>query len=98
MRLPMGSAATACTAVRFVPSKVSVAPKAPPSASSRVATGFKAEIVPDALLAASTTYTLTVEICDTSALTEFTTSEYGAPLSIDISELSGNTYNNSRSI
>jgi hypothetical protein len=56
-------------------------------------TGFKADITPDTLLSASTTYTLTVEICETSALTEFSTSAYGTPLSIDVAELAGNTYN-----
>lgn len=55
-------------------------------------TGFVATVVPDAPLEASTTYTLSAAICDSSASTEFTTSGYGGSLSIDATSLAGNTY------
>ena len=56
-------------------------------------TGFKAVITPDAPLMASTTYTLSVDVCGNTNSASFTTSEYGAPLTIATEDLAGSTYN-----
>jgi hypothetical protein len=46
----------------------------------------------DAELTGSTTYTLTVTACGVATTVDFTTSEYGSPLTIDPATLVGNTY------
>jgi hypothetical protein len=55
-------------------------------------TGYKATITPDSPLAASTQYTLSVEVCGETSAVQFTTSAYGDPLTLDVSELDGRTY------
>lgn len=56
-------------------------------------TGLKAEIFPSSgLWDGSTTYTLTIDLCGTTGEYAFTTSSYGAGLSIPAEDLTGNTY------
>ncbi len=54
---------------------------------------FNVRVLPAAPLAAATTYTVSVGGCGEDYAFEFTTDDWGAPLSIDSSELVGRVYN-----
>ncbi len=55
-------------------------------------TGLRAFVTPDDAMVADATYTLSVDVCGSSSLTEFSTTFYGAPLEISDAELVGATY------